>query len=133
MRWPLRIQILAPLAALMLITLAAVSALNAYLSARLCRQQIQQQLSNVIREINESGFPLNDATLDQIAGLSGAEYVLSDQAGRLLSTSRRDLSLTAFVPPEEFNHLTLDEIVSAIEKRRSSQLANKAPDPPQPA
>jgi signal transduction histidine kinase len=108
MRWPLRIQILAPLAALMLITLAAVSALNAYLSARLCRQQIQQQLSNVIREINESGFPLNDATLDQIAGLSGAEYVLSDQAGRLLSTSRRDLSLTAFVPPEEFNHLTLD-------------------------
>ena len=29
-----------------------------------------------------------------------------------------------------FDHLTLDEIVSAIETRRASQLANKAPERP---
>src|SRR5437763_12716054 len=93
MRWPLRIQILLPLAMLMLFTLAGVSALNAYLSARLIRQHIQQQLSDVVRTLNESGFPLTDAVLSQMRGLSGAEYVLTDSSGALLSASRRDLPL----------------------------------------
>ena len=58
MRWPLRIQILVPLATLMLFTLAGVSVLNAYLWARLFRQQIQEQLSNIVRKLKSRAIPL---------------------------------------------------------------------------
>jgi signal transduction histidine kinase len=111
MRWPLRIQILAPLAALMVITLVSVSVLNAYLSARLCRQQIQEQLASVVRTLNESSIPIdNDRVLSQMQGLSGAEYVLTDGTGTMLSASRRDLPLAALAgPPPDANHLSLDE------------------------
>src|SRR5262245_1297370 len=111
MRWPLRIQILAPLAALMLITLVSVSLLNAYLSARLCRQQIQEQLASVVRTLNKSSIPIdNDRVLSQMQGLSGAEFVLTDGAGALLSASRRDLPLAALAtPPPEANQVSLDQ------------------------
>ncbi len=110
MRWPLRIQILAPLAALMLITLVGVSALNAYLAARLAREHIQEQLANVVSTLNQSSIPIDkDYVLSQMRGLSGAEYVLTDRAGSLLSASRRDLPLAALGPPPgELNQLTLD-------------------------
>jgi signal transduction histidine kinase len=111
MRWPLRIQILAPLTALMLITLVGVSLLNAYLSARLCRQHIQEQLASVVRTLNESSIPINsDRVLAQMQGLSGAEYVLTDSAGAVLSASRRDLPLaTLSNASTEAHHLTLDQ------------------------
>ena len=110
MRWPLRHQILVPLIGLLLSTLAAVSGINAYLSVRDAKTQIQGQLDSVARTLANSSFPLTDAVLRQAAGLSGAEFLVASGNGKTLSTSRTDLSP---VPPaSKFpDEISLDQSV----------------------
>ncbi|MCH7728812.1 MAG: HAMP domain-containing histidine kinase [Planctomycetes bacterium] len=79
MRWPLRYQILVPLAVVTIGVLAGVSILNAVMSTRRVRAQIDERLRAVVRTMRpipsmalESEFMLN-----QISGLSGAHYVVS--------------------------------------------------------
>ncbi len=107
MRWPLRNQIMLPMAGVMLAALVAVSALNAWLSARRISQQIRAQLSEVVRTLDRSSFPLTDTVLRQMRGLSGAQYVLANRQGTVLASSfeptwDRDLplpSVAASDPP----------------------------------
>ncbi len=92
MRWPLRYQILAPFAAVMLLASAGVSLLDAYLAARSTERHIESQLREVARTLLESNFPLTDRVLRQTHGLSGAEFVLTTESGRVLATSLGDAS-----------------------------------------
>jgi len=94
MRWPLRYQILFPMAMLMIAVLVSVSSLNAYLSAQNTKQRIHQQISDVAETLKQASFPLTDAVLEQTHGLSGAEFAVVHHSGRLLATSIEDL-----VPP----------------------------------
>lgn len=87
MRRPLRYQILVPFAAVMLISLAGVSLLDAYLAARWTEQHIQAQLREMAETLLDSTFPLTDRVLHQTHGLSGADFVLTDADGRLLAAS----------------------------------------------
>lgn len=87
MRWPIRVQIMLPMLLLMLVSLAGVSALNAYLSYQQAKRQIIRQLSEVAATLADSSFPLSDAVLEQMRGLSGAEFVLSDADGAVVATS----------------------------------------------
>lgn len=97
MRWPLRYQILAPFAAVMLIAIAGVSVLDAFLAARWTEQHIQIQLREVASTLLGSTFPLTQRVLRQTRGLSGADFVLTDGGGRLLASSlpTADLRLPA--------------------------------------
>ncbi|MCE9546439.1 MAG: GHKL domain-containing protein [Planctomycetia bacterium] len=90
MRWPLRNQILLPMTAVILAALFGVTLLNAYLSVSRAEAQIERQLRNVASTLSESRFPLTDAVLRQMRGLSGAEYVLSDRSGKVLAASDRE-------------------------------------------
>jgi signal transduction histidine kinase len=89
-RWPLRFQILLPLAGLTLVTVLAVSLVNAYLAARRARIRIEGQLRAVAHTLADSSFPLTDGVLAQTAALSGAEFLLTDSAGEVLAGSRAD-------------------------------------------
>lgn len=91
MRWPIRYQILLPLAGLMLAAVLGVSVLSAYLAAERAEQQIDEQLRRLARTLLDSSFPLNDVVLRQMSGLSGAEFALADRQGRLLAASRASL------------------------------------------
>lgn len=93
MRWPLRYQILVPFAAVMLIAIAGVSLLDALLAARWTEQHIQSQLGEVAVTLLDSSFPLTNRVLRQTRGLSGAEFVLTDDGGRLLASSLPAASL----------------------------------------
>lgn len=88
MRWPIRYQILLPLAGLMLAAVLGVSVLSAYLAAERAEQQIDEQLRRLARTLLDSSFPLNDVVLRQMSGLSGAEFALADRQGRVLAASR---------------------------------------------
>lgn len=96
----------------MLSTLVGVSVLNAYLSARMVKSQIHGQLCDVAETISQGSFPLTDAVLRQTRGLSGAEFVVTDMSGRIVSSSR-----TGFIPanlsqsPLSGERLVLGEIV----------------------
>jgi signal transduction histidine kinase len=88
MRWPIRFQILLPFAAAMVIGLLSVSLISAYLAARRAERQIDEQVRNLGRTLLESNFPLTDAVLEQMHGLSGAAFVLTDSTGKLRASSK---------------------------------------------
>jgi signal transduction histidine kinase len=97
MRWPLRNQILLPMAGVMVVTVLAVSVLNAYFSAQRTRERIEFELRDVAATLSQSSFPLTDAVLRQTRGLSGAEFAVTDAKGTRLAASREDLG----TPPTE--------------------------------
>lgn len=99
-RWPLRRQILLPLLAVAVVSLAAVGAINARLAARQTREQIEQRLSGVVAVLSTTNFPLSDSVLRQMRELSSAEFVLADDSERILASSVVDPP-TTFLTGEE--------------------------------
>ena len=85
MRWSIRSQLLAPLA-LLLLGLAGVCTWTARESARLARQRIAGQMHGVARTLNDADFPLNQHVLDMVKGLSGADFLVYDNAGQRTAT-----------------------------------------------
>ncbi len=100
MRWPLRNQIMLPMIGVMLAALVGVSALNAYLSGRKVKQQIEHQLQEVTATLSESTFPLTEAVLRQMRGLTGAEFVLVGDSGQVMAwtVDADDLSFVNSAP-----------------------------------
>ncbi len=108
MRWGIRSQLLVPLLTLLLGSVG-VSAWTAVRSAERARQQIDAQVRNVARVLSESSFPLTAPVLEQMKGLSGAEYLLIHGDGRRLGTLSAG---TAPLPPPaalvgDWQHLRL--------------------------
>jgi signal transduction histidine kinase len=96
MRWPIRYQILLPFAGVMLAAVFSVSLLNAYWAAVRTQRDIEEQLRGVARTLLASTFPLTPNVLDQMHGLTRAEFVLTSAAGHVLATSGpADLALPA--------------------------------------
>ncbi len=113
MRWPIRYQILLPLAGIMLAAVLGVSVLSAYLAAQRAEDEIDEQMRRVARTLLDSslGFPLNDVVLRQMAGLSGAEFALADRSGRIVASSRNwvaELPKTA-APVQRWEDLQLGQ------------------------
>lgn len=91
MRWPLRYQILLPMALLMVAALVGVSFLNSYLSVVHAQARIDAKLKEVAETLSNASFPLTDAVLLQAHGLSGAEFSVADASGKMVATSNRQL------------------------------------------
>jgi signal transduction histidine kinase len=108
MRWPIRYQILVPFAGMMLVAVAGVSVLNAYLAARHTEERIDAQVRDVARTLFDSTFPLTDAVLADMRGLSGAEFALTDGQRRSVHSSRVWLqSLPSMAPVSRWQELRL--------------------------
>jgi len=91
MRWPLRNQIMLPMVGVMLAALVGVSALNAYLSGRRVKHQIERQLREVTGTLSESTFPLTETVLQQMRGLTGADFIVindseTKNSGQVIAT-----------------------------------------------
>jgi signal transduction histidine kinase len=87
MRSPLRRQIMLPMAAIMLLTVVVLAGVGALLSVRATKSYIASQIEGVAQILKESNFPLTDAVLRQMKGLSGAEMVVIDHRGEIVSAS----------------------------------------------
>lgn len=87
MRWPLRYQIMVPMAAVMLLAVLFVEGVGALLAVRDARSQIAGQIHEVARIAAEANFPLSGPVLQQMKALSGAELIVVDNQGKLLATS----------------------------------------------
>jgi signal transduction histidine kinase len=93
-RWPLRYQILFPFGGVMLAVVLGVSLLDAVLAARRTQRQIERQLNEVAQTLLDATFPLTDAVLRQTRGLSGAEFLLTDQQGNLRAASLTPIDIS---------------------------------------
>ena len=75
------------MAAVMLLTVAAVAGLGAWLAVRSAKARIESQVREVAQLVEESNFPLTTAVLRQMQALSGAELIAVDSAGRFEAAS----------------------------------------------
>lgn len=87
MRWPLRYQIMVPMAAVMLLAVVFVEGVGALLSVRDAEDQISTQILEVARIAKEANFPLTTPVLQQMRALSGAELIVVDKDGTPLASS----------------------------------------------
>jgi signal transduction histidine kinase len=85
MRWSIRFQFLVPLG-LLLLGLVGISTWTAWDSARLARQRIAGQVQGIVHTLGDFRNPLNQQILEQLRGLTGAEYLLFDLSGQRLAT-----------------------------------------------
>lgn len=88
MRWPLKYQVMVPMTTVMLGVVVASSAVHAYLAAQRTTQQITGRIQDVTRTLSKPNFPLTGAVLAQMQGLTGADFVLVDQRGVIVASTR---------------------------------------------
>lgn len=102
MRWPIQVQVLVPVLALLL-GVVGLGTWMAYAAAeRAIRQQVEAQVRNMAGVLGDVPFPLTSSVLQQVKGLSGTEVVVIAPDGRCLSTLPTvPGSLLAAVPLEE--------------------------------
>ena len=86
---PLKYQILLPMAMVTLATVAALSVFSVVMADRRANKQVQDRVTEIAQTLEASPFPLTQAVLEQIRGLTGAE---------LLTTREDDTVLTASIP-----------------------------------
>ena len=82
-RWPIHLQLLIPMVAVVLLATLLATAITAYWIALRVRSQQSDDLRRVVETMGKSDFPKTRQVLDQIKGLSGAEFVLLVPDGRL--------------------------------------------------
>jgi signal transduction histidine kinase len=98
-RWPLRNQILLPFSLVLLVLVATVSGLDAWLAAQRSSRQIEAQMRTIGESLKSASFPLTGAILAQAKTLSGADFALTDGQGNILASTL----------PEEFRPGALGE------------------------
>jgi len=79
MRWPIRNQILLPVAALQIAALVAVAVYASWVAVESVESEISGRLEGVRTTLEESTFPLTPAVLDQLHQLSGAHFTVVDE------------------------------------------------------
>jgi signal transduction histidine kinase len=85
MRWSIRYQLFTPLL-ILLLGVVGMSTWTALASAGRARQQIEQQVRDVVRTLSDADFPLTPNVLQLMKGLSGADFLVVDKEGRAKAT-----------------------------------------------
>lgn len=118
MRLSLRWQLVATFLAINFLTLAVVSALDAWLASRRTRLGIEKQLNELVSTLSSGTYRLNDQVLQQIEGFSGARFVLRSASGETLAASDRKFDAIELTSaPAPVKTVTLDETVSVHGQR----------------
>jgi signal transduction histidine kinase len=92
MRRPIQIQLLVPMLSVVVLAIVLASGAGGYYSAMRQRQSQEDNLRRVVATLSEGRFPLTKEVLQQMSGLSGAEFVFLDTEQRVLA---RTLPLSA--------------------------------------
>ncbi len=93
MRRPIQIQLLVPMLSVVVLAILLASGAGGYYSAMRQRQSQEDSLKRVVATLADGPhFPLTEEVLQQMSGLSGAEFVFLDTDQRVLA---RTLPLSA--------------------------------------
>lgn len=98
MRILLKYQLAIPLCLVVLISLVAISAGDAWLAGRRTQRQMQEQLDAMSRILASSTFPLTVEVLTTLQGLSGADFIVSSASGTWQASNRTNWP-TRSLPP----------------------------------
>lgn len=87
MRWPIRHQILLPFAAIVLLSVTALTVVAATLAARSSERQALSQLQNTIDTLAQLNVKYTLSILMKIRGFSGAHLVACDESGAVQAST----------------------------------------------
>ncbi len=104
MRWPLRYQMLLPMIVVLLLTVAVLSWVSAWLAARNKQREIAGRIQAVAQTIARANFPLTPQILVQIKDLINAELLLQRADGSIVSSTTTGLP-TDRPTPEQSSRL----------------------------
>lgn len=113
MRWPIRIQLLVPMLAIVALAITLTTVTSVYLSVAGASRLQAGQLRRVVATTTEASFPLTQGVLQQMHGLSGGQFVLLDDNRKVIhgtiTLADDDLRLLRTMDAEE----TVDSFSSA--------------------
>jgi signal transduction histidine kinase len=92
MRSSIRNQILVPLIAVQVATVATIALLEARLASGRVEEQVAGRLEGVVETLGRSNFPLTSGVLEKMRGLSGAHFVACGEGGQVLESTLTGLS-----------------------------------------
>src|SRR5262245_48923912 len=84
MRWPIRHQILVPFATVVVLAIAALTALAVLMAARSSERQTLARLQSTIDTLSHTSFPYTAPVLEKLRGLSGAHFLGCGEAGNVV-------------------------------------------------
>lgn len=93
MRWPLQQQILVPTALVIAAAFLAVAIAQAWVAVDAVERAIEARLIGVAQTLDSTNIPLRDPVLQQMKGLTGAEFAAATPQGELLARSSEFVSL----------------------------------------
>lgn len=103
MRWPIRRQLFLPLVSLVVGTLALSSVVHALFIAQWTVDRQRESLERLVTTLSGAGFPLHEAVLQKMSGLSGAEFAVLSPGGALQASTidcrSSDFALLPWTPP----------------------------------
>lgn len=87
MRWPIRNQILVPFAVLQGIAVGIISFSASWIAADRAERDAVARLDQIVATLSSSRFPVQNAVLDQMKGLSGADFIATTSSRRITATT----------------------------------------------
>ncbi|NLE39664.1 MAG: HAMP domain-containing histidine kinase [Pirellulaceae bacterium] len=84
MRWPIQIQLLLWMLAVVVFGIVAATLAGAYLAVDAASQRQLDDLHKARDTLSRAHYPLSQTVLEHISGLSGGEFVLLDERGKSL-------------------------------------------------
>jgi hypothetical protein len=87
MRLSIRNQILIPLLAVQVATVATIALVASWLATARVESQILSRLEGVVETLGRSRFPLTSDVLEKMRGISGAHFVSCDDRGKVLEST----------------------------------------------
>ena len=94
MRRPIQIQLLVPTLSVVVLAIVLASGASGYFGAMRQRQSQEESLRRVVATLTEGRFPLTESVLQQMSGLSGAEFVFLDTNQKVLASTLCAVSRT---------------------------------------
>lgn len=90
MRWPIRNQILLPIACIQVVAIGVISIATAVVAARRAESDMLGRMQDVVQTLSGTSFPDSKAVLEKMKGLSGADFAVIDWSNKLKSTTLVD-------------------------------------------
>ncbi len=112
MGWSIRSQILIPLVGIQVVAVMAATLATASLAARRSEREIITRLNDVLETVGRGGFPHTPAVLSKMRKLSGAHFLTTTAAGRLVESTLpglRELPVSLVSLPPQGRVEALDE------------------------
>jgi signal transduction histidine kinase len=78
MRWPIQRQLLVPMLLVVLLASSLSSGASAWVGSSWAKREEYDRLARVVATLSDANFPLQEAVLQKLAGLSGAEFIVWD-------------------------------------------------------